>query len=131
MCVPDHPFAFGLFEELNEPLLTTTLQLPGDELALTESWEIQDRLEDQIELILDAGHCGVEPTTIIDMTGEMPELVRTGRGPLGILGWIVNDRKPDSDDCDSCVTRYFAITLHEAARMVMQHVILRPNPPGN
>lgn len=84
--VPDHPVALGLLEELNEPLLTTTLQLPGDELALTEGWEIQDRLEDQIELILDAGHCGVEPTTIIDMTGEMPELVRAGRGPLGIFG---------------------------------------------
>ena len=84
--VPDHPVALALLEELNEPLLTTTLQLPGDESPLTEGWEIQDRLEDQIELILDAGHCGTEPTTIIDMTGAAPELIRAGRGPLSIFG---------------------------------------------
>lgn len=84
--VPDHPVALALLEELNEPLLTTTLLLPGDESPLTEGWEIQDRLEDQIELILDAGHCGTEPTTIIDMTGPVPELVRAGRGPLSIFG---------------------------------------------
>jgi tRNA threonylcarbamoyl adenosine modification protein (Sua5/YciO/YrdC/YwlC family) len=84
--VPDHPVALALLEALNEPLLTTTLHMPGDEDPLTEGWEIQDRLEDQIELILDAGHCGIEPTTIIDMTGAAPELVRAGRGPLGVFG---------------------------------------------
>lgn len=84
--VPDHPVALALLEELNEPLLTTTLLLPGDDAPLTEGWEIQDRLEDQIELILDAGHCGTEPTTIIDMTGAAPELVRAGRGPLAPFG---------------------------------------------
>jgi tRNA threonylcarbamoyl adenosine modification protein (Sua5/YciO/YrdC/YwlC family) len=84
--VPDHPIALALLEELNEPLLTTTLFLPGDDGPLTEGWEIQDRLEDQIELILDAGHCGTEPTTIIDMTGPVPELVRAGRGSLSVFG---------------------------------------------
>lgn len=84
--VPDHPVALALLAELNEPLLTTTLHMPGDEAPLTEGWEIQDRLEDQIELILDAGHCGTEPTTIIDMTGAAPELVRAGRGPLAPFG---------------------------------------------
>ena len=84
--VPDHPVALALLEALNEPLLTTTLHMPGDEDPLTEGWEIQDRLEDQIELILDAGHCGIEPTTIIDMTGAAPELVRAGRGPLSVFG---------------------------------------------
>jgi len=84
--VPDHPVALALLEELNEPLLTTTLQLPGDEAPLTEGWEIQDRLDDQIQLILDAGHCGTEPTTIIDLTGSAPELVRAGRGPLAPFG---------------------------------------------
>lgn len=84
--VPDHPIALALLEELNEPLLTTTLLLPGDEAPLTEGWEIQDRLEDQIELILDAGYCGTEPTTIIDMTGDTPELIRAGRGPLAPFG---------------------------------------------
>ncbi|MDD2884964.1 MAG: L-threonylcarbamoyladenylate synthase [Dechloromonas sp.] len=84
--VPNHPVALALLEELNEPLLTTTLQLPGDEAPLTEGWEIQDRLDDHLELILDAGHCGIEPTTIIDLTGSSPVLVRAGRGPLAPFG---------------------------------------------
>ena len=84
--VPSHPVALALLEELSEPLLTTTLQLPGDEEPLTEGWEIQDRLEDQIELILDAGRCGIEPTTIIDLTGSSPELIRAGRGSLAPFG---------------------------------------------
>ena len=84
--VPDHPIALALLEELNEPLLTTTLQLPGDAAPLTEGWEIQDRLDEQIELILDAGTCGIEPTTVIDLTGSAPELIRAGRGPLALFG---------------------------------------------
>ncbi len=84
--IPDHPVALALLAELGEPLLTTTLQLPGDEAPLTEGWEIQDRLEDQIDWILDAGHCGTEPTTVVDLTGAAPELIRAGRGPLAILG---------------------------------------------
>jgi len=84
--IPDHPVALALLEELNEPLLTTTLQLPGDEFPLTEGWEIQDRLEDHLELILDAGQCGTEPTTVIDLTGSAPELVRAGRGALAPFG---------------------------------------------
>ncbi|MEN9478715.1 MAG: hypothetical protein RLZZ298_110 [Pseudomonadota bacterium] len=84
--VPNHPVALALLEALNEPLLTTTLQLPGDDEPLTEGWEIQDRLEDQLEFILDAGHCGTEPTTIIDLTGPSPELIRAGRGSLTPFG---------------------------------------------
>jgi tRNA threonylcarbamoyl adenosine modification protein (Sua5/YciO/YrdC/YwlC family) len=84
--VPSHPVALALLEELNEPLLTTTLQLPGDDEPLTEGWEIQDRLEDQLEFILDAGHCGTEPTTVIDLTGVTPELIRAGRGSLTPFG---------------------------------------------
>lgn len=84
--VPDHPVALAMLQELNEPLLTTTLQLPRDEAPLTEGWEIQDRLDDQIELILDAGQCGIEPTTVIDLTGRAPELIRAGRGPLAPFG---------------------------------------------
>ncbi|MBU3696824.1 L-threonylcarbamoyladenylate synthase [Dechloromonas sp.] len=84
--IPDHPVALALLAELGEPLLTTTLQLPGDDSPLTEGWEIQDRLDDHLELILDAGHCGTEPTTIIDLTGSAPELVRAGRGSLAPFG---------------------------------------------
>ncbi|MCK6390508.1 MAG: threonylcarbamoyl-AMP synthase [Azonexus sp.] len=84
--IPDHPVALGLLETLQEPLLTTTLQLPGDESPLTEGWEILDRLDDHLALILDVGHCGTEPTTIIDLTGSAPALVRAGRGPLAPFG---------------------------------------------
>ena len=67
-------------------MLTTTLQLPGDYAPLTEGCEIQDRLDDQIELILDAGHCGTEPTTVIDLTSRVPALIRAGRGSLAPFG---------------------------------------------
>ncbi|MDX9706344.1 MAG: L-threonylcarbamoyladenylate synthase [Azospira sp.] len=80
--VPDHKVALALLAALGEPLLTTTLLLPGDETPLTEGWEIQDRLDGQLELILDGGHCGTEPTTVIDLTGGLPVLLRTGRGSL-------------------------------------------------
>ena len=80
--VPEHKAALALLAELGEPLLTATLSLPGDEAPLTEGWEIQDRLDGRLELILDGGHCGTEPTTVIDLTGGAPELVRAGRGSL-------------------------------------------------
>lgn len=84
--VPSHPVAMALLEELNEPLLTSTLLLPGDEEPMTEGWEIRDRLEDEVDLILDGGHCGTEPTTVVDLTGGTPVLVRAGRGPLEPFG---------------------------------------------
>ena len=80
--VPEHRVALALLAELGEPLLTATLSLPGDEAPLTEGWEIQDRLDGRLELILDGGHCGTEPTTVIDLTDGVPELVRAGRGSL-------------------------------------------------
>lgn len=85
--VPAHPVALELLEALGEPLLCSTLMLPGDEAPLTEGWEIQDRLDDHLELILDGGHCGIEPTTVVDLTGPQPVLVRTGRGPLAPFGF--------------------------------------------
>lgn len=84
--VPASTVALALLEELGEPLLTSTLLLPGDENPLTEGWEIQDRLDDQIDLILDAGQCGTEPTTVIDLTHLPPELIRRGRGDLEPFG---------------------------------------------
>ena len=78
--------ALALLAELGEPLLTSTLMLPGDESPLTEAWEIQDRLDDLIELIIDGGYCGTTPTTVIDLTGMPPVLVRAGRGPLEPFG---------------------------------------------
>ena len=85
--VPANKVALALLEELGEPLLTSTLMLPGDDLPLTEGWEIQDRLNDHLELILDGGHCGTEPTTVVDLTSMPPLLIRAGRGPLEPFGF--------------------------------------------
>jgi tRNA threonylcarbamoyl adenosine modification protein (Sua5/YciO/YrdC/YwlC family) len=85
--VPRHPVALALLEELDEPLLTSTLILPGGEEPLADADEIRRRLEKQIDLVIDAGHCGIEMTTVINLTGSAPELVRAGLGPLEPFGF--------------------------------------------
>lgn len=80
--VPDNAVVQALLAELGEPLLTSTLALPEEEAPLTEGWEIADRLDGQIELVLDGGYCGTEPTTVIDLSTLPPVLVRAGRGSL-------------------------------------------------
>ena len=84
--VPDHRVAAGLLDVLGQPLLTTTLQLPGDEMPLNDAEHIRERLDHQIDFVLDAGACGVEPTTIVDLTGPEAVLVRQGRGAVEALG---------------------------------------------
>lgn len=84
--IPSHPVVQALLEELKEPLLSSTLMLPGDELPLNDAEEIRDRLEHQVELVLDGGPCGLEMTTVIDLTGEVPELTRQGKGSLAPFG---------------------------------------------
>lgn len=84
--VPAHAVTLALLEALDEPLLTSTLIIAGDEGPLTEGWEIQERLESQLEFILDSGNCGIEPTTVVDLTAALPTLVRAGLGPLAPLG---------------------------------------------
>jgi tRNA threonylcarbamoyl adenosine modification protein (Sua5/YciO/YrdC/YwlC family) len=84
--IPGHKVLQSLLVALGEPLLTTTLQLLGEELPLSEAWEIQAQLEDQIELVIDAGGCGVEPTTVVDLTDTAPVLIREGCGALSPLG---------------------------------------------
>ena len=80
--VPDHPVPRMLLEELGEPLMSSTLLLPGDELPLTDGLEIQERLGGQLDAILDTGHCGIEPTTVVDLLVSPPVIVRQGRGDL-------------------------------------------------
>lgn len=80
--VPDHPVAQALLAELDEPLLSATLVLPGDEHPLNDPEEIRIRLERQIEAVLDSGACGIEPSTVVDMTGPVPEIVRIGKGAV-------------------------------------------------
>jgi tRNA threonylcarbamoyl adenosine modification protein (Sua5/YciO/YrdC/YwlC family) len=80
--VPDHAITQALLAELGEPLMSTTLLLPGDDLPLSDPHEIEERLSSQVELILLGGSCGVEPTTVVDLVGDVPEVVREGRGPV-------------------------------------------------
>jgi tRNA threonylcarbamoyl adenosine modification protein (Sua5/YciO/YrdC/YwlC family) len=86
--VPDHPVALALLDVLGQPLIGTTLMLPGDELPLNDAEDIRARLEHDIDVIVDAGACGVEPTTIIDLTGREPVVLRLGRGALEPLGLV-------------------------------------------
>lgn len=78
--VPDHPVSLALLAELNEPLLSTTLLLPEDDLPMTDAREIQARLKNLVDAVLDGGNCGFEPTTIIDLEGAAPVVLRRGRG---------------------------------------------------
>lgn len=84
--VPDHPVVSALLAELGEPILSMTLSLPDEDRPLNDPWEIRERLEKQVDVILDAGACSLEPTTVIDLTGETPEVIRRGRGDLRPLG---------------------------------------------
>jgi len=84
--VPDHVVAQALLAALDEPILSATLLLPEDEVPLNDAEEIRARLERQVDLVIDSGSCGVEPTTVVDLTGEVPVLVRTGRGDPGVFG---------------------------------------------
>jgi len=84
--VPDNAIAQSLLEELGEPLLGTTLILPGQEHALSDPEEIRDGLEKVIDLVIDGGACQLEPTTVIDLSGSEPALVRQGLGDAAPFG---------------------------------------------
>jgi tRNA threonylcarbamoyl adenosine modification protein (Sua5/YciO/YrdC/YwlC family) len=84
--VPDHPVVQALLGEMGEPLLSSTLLLPGDPLPLNDAHDIRERLEHDVDLVLDGGPCGVEPTTVIDLTAETPVVARVGKGSLEPFG---------------------------------------------
>lgn len=84
--VPDNAVAQALLRELGEPLLSSTLLLPGEEYPLNDPYEIRDLLEQQVDLIIDGGYCGIEPTTVIDLHEGAPVLVRKGNGALAPFG---------------------------------------------
>jgi tRNA threonylcarbamoyl adenosine modification protein (Sua5/YciO/YrdC/YwlC family) len=84
--VPEHAVVAALLAELDGPLLSSTLILPGEDLPMTDAEDIRDRLGKQVELVIEAGYCGPEATTVIDLTSGSPELVRAGRGPLEPFG---------------------------------------------
>ena len=84
--VPDHKVTQALLAELHEPLLSSTLILPGDERPLNDVNEMRNRLERRVDAILDAGSCGIVPTTVIDMTGDAPLILRRGKGMPELFG---------------------------------------------
>ncbi len=83
--VPDHPIVHAMLDALGEPIMSSTLTLPGDDLPLTSVAEIEERIGSQIELIIDGGPTGVEPTSVIDLSGGSVEVLRVGRGDVSSL----------------------------------------------
>ena len=86
MRVPDNTIAHALLAELGEPMMSSTLILPGREMPETDAEDIRERLEHDVDLVIDGGNCGFEPTTVIDMSEGVPQLLRQGCGSVeGLL----------------------------------------------
>ncbi|MEC9411121.1 MAG: L-threonylcarbamoyladenylate synthase [Pseudomonadota bacterium] len=78
--IPEHTIALALLEELNEPLMSSTLILPGDDMPMTDAEDIVDAIGKQVDLIIDGGACGAEPTTVVEFVDDLPEVTRHGMG---------------------------------------------------
>ena len=78
--VPANPIALMMLEEHREPIMSSTLIMPGDDMPLTDPYDIRELLEHQVDLVIDGGYCGLDPTTVVDMTNDVPEVVRKGEG---------------------------------------------------
>ncbi len=78
--VPANPIAHALLEEHREPIMSSTLILPGEDMPMTDPYDIREVLEHQVDLVIDGGYCGLDPTTVVDMTDDVPEVVRRGEG---------------------------------------------------
>ncbi len=83
--VPDNVICLDLLAALDQPILSTTLILPGDEIPLTDPYEMRERLDHHVDLIIDGGFCGMEPTTVVDMTEQPPVVARIGKGDALML----------------------------------------------
>lgn len=82
--VPDHPFVQAMLQALGEPIMSSTLTLPGDDMPLTQPIEIEERIGHQIDAIIDAGPTGIEPTSVLDLTGGSVEVLRKGLGDVSL-----------------------------------------------
>jgi tRNA threonylcarbamoyl adenosine modification protein (Sua5/YciO/YrdC/YwlC family) len=78
--VPDNPISLALLEELGQPLMSSTLLMPDTKLPLNDPYEIRQQLEHQVDLVIDGGHCELEPTTVVDLVSGIPEIIRVGKG---------------------------------------------------
>jgi len=83
--VPDHPIVQALIDALGQPLMSSTLLLPSDELPMTDAQDIRERLEHDVDLVIDGGSCGLEPTTVLSLADDRVEILRRGRGPVDFL----------------------------------------------
>ena len=82
--VPNSPIAQALLQELGEPMMSVTLIMPGDEYPLTDSYDIRQIMEPHIDVFIDGGYCGLEQSTVVDMTGAAPEIIRQGMGDFSV-----------------------------------------------
>ena len=80
--VPDNEISQGLLAELGEPMMSVTLIMPGEDQPMIDAWEIREELGNQLDLVIDGGFCGMEPTTVVDLTGDAPEVIRLGAGSV-------------------------------------------------
>jgi|TARA_R110000772_G_scaffold255327_1_gene371418 tRNA threonylcarbamoyl adenosine modification protein (Sua5/YciO/YrdC/YwlC family) len=80
--IPDNIVAMALLADLGEPMMSVTLIMPGDELPLIDPYEIRDVLEHEVDLVIDGGYCGLEPTTVVDLADELPIILRAGKGDV-------------------------------------------------
>jgi len=78
--IPDNNIALHLLEELNEPLMSSTLIMPNDEAPLTDAEDIVERIGKHVDLVIDGGFCGSEPTTVIEFVDDLPDVMRVGKG---------------------------------------------------
>jgi len=86
--VPEHAVVAALLAELDEPILSMTLHLPDDDYPLNDPDELLERIGNRVDVVLDAGYCGVEPTSVIDLSAGAPELLRRGAGDVTRLGFV-------------------------------------------
>ena len=84
--IPDHVVVRALLADLNEPIMSSTLILPGDELPLADAEEIRARLEHAVDVVIDGGHCGIEPTTVVELADGVARVLRRGRGDCAPFG---------------------------------------------
>lgn len=82
--IPDHRIAQALLEELGEPIMSSTLYLPERDFPETEAWEIRERIDHVVDVIIDGGACSPEPTTVVDMSDDVPKIIRQGKGEIEV-----------------------------------------------
>ncbi len=83
--VPENNIALELLAGLNEPMMSVTMMLPGDDLPMTDPYDIRQTLEHELDLVIDGGYCGMEPTSVIDLVEDMPVIIRRGQGDVSVF----------------------------------------------